>query len=209
MPTEIKNAKIACLDFNLNKFRLQLGIQVLVDDPKNIEKIRQKECDVLKQRITKIIQAGANVILTSMGIDDLASKYMTEAGCIGLRRVNKGDLARIAKLTGATVISTMATPEGEEVFDPSYLGECDEVVEEAVGDNDFVFFKGCKKSTACTIILRGANEYMLDEVERSLHDSICVAKRTLESGKIVAGGGAVDVALSIYLDQYCRNFSGK
>jgi len=44
---------------------------------------------------------------------------------------------------------------------------------------------------------------------RSLHDSICVAKRTLESGKIVAGGGAVDVALSIYLDQYCRGFSGK
>jgi T-complex protein 1 subunit alpha len=36
MPTEIKKAKIACLDFNLNKFRLQLGIQVLVDDPKNI-----------------------------------------------------------------------------------------------------------------------------------------------------------------------------
>jgi len=57
---------------------------------------------------------------------------------------------------------------------------------------------------------------MLDEVERyifynfrSLHDSICVAKRTLESGKIVAGGGAVDIALSIYLDQYCRTFSGK
>lgn len=79
-----------------------------------------------------------------------------------MRRVEKGDLHRIAKLTGATVISTLATPEGEEVFDASYLGECDEVTEEAVGDNDFVFFKGCKKSTACTIILRGANEYMLD-----------------------------------------------
>lgn len=166
MPTNIKNAKIACLDFNLNKFRLQLGIQVLVDDPKNIEKIRQKECDVLKGRVSKILASGANVILTSMGIDDLASKYMVEAGCIGLRRVSKGDISRIAKLTGATVISTMATPEGEEVFDSSYLGECEEVSEEAVGDNDFVFFKGCKKSTACTIILRGANEYMLDEVER-------------------------------------------
>ena len=64
------------------------------------------------------------------------------------------------------MVNTLATPEGEEVFDPSYLGECDEVDEEAVGDNDFIFFKGCKKSTACTIILRGANEYMLDEVER-------------------------------------------
>ena len=44
---------------------------------------------------------------------------------------------------------------------------------------------------------------------RSLHDSICVAKRTLESGKIVAGGGAVDIALSIHLDQYCRTFASK
>jgi T-complex protein 1 subunit alpha len=79
----------------------------------------------LKSRVTKILEAGANVIITKMGIDDLASKYMVEAGCIGLRRVEKGDLHRIAKLTGATVISTMATPEGEEVFDPSYLGHCD------------------------------------------------------------------------------------
>lgn len=36
MPTQIKKAKIACIDFNLNKFRLQMGIQVLVDDPKNL-----------------------------------------------------------------------------------------------------------------------------------------------------------------------------
>lgn len=110
MPTIIKKAKIACLDFNLHKFRLALGIQVLVDDPKNLEKIRQKECDVLKSRINKIIEAGANVILTKMGIDDTASKYMFEAGCLGLRRIDKGDLQRIAKLTGATVVSTMATP---------------------------------------------------------------------------------------------------
>lgn len=64
----------------------------------------------MKSRIKKILDAGANVILTRMGIDDLASKYLVEAGCIGLRRVEKGDLQRIAKLTGATVISTMATP---------------------------------------------------------------------------------------------------
>lgn len=64
-----------------------MGIQVLVDDPKNLEKIRQQECNVLKSRIKKILDAGANVILTRMGIDDLASKYLVEAGCIGLRRV--------------------------------------------------------------------------------------------------------------------------
>jgi T-complex protein 1 subunit alpha len=168
MPTIVENAKIACLDFNLNKFRLQLGIQVLVDDPKKIEQIRIKECEVLRSRIHKMIEAGANVILTRMGIDDTASQYMNQSGVLGLRRVDKADLYRIAKLTGATVITTMATPEGEEVFDAKSLGECSLVSEKAVGDNDFVFFEGCKNSNACTIVLRGANEYMLDEVERYL-----------------------------------------
>ncbi|CAM6000974.1 unnamed protein product [Sphagnum balticum] len=76
-----------------------------------------------------------------MGLDDVAAKYLVEAGAIGIRRVSHGDISRIAKLTGATVVSTMATAEGEEVFEPSYLGECEEVCEEAVGDNDFIFFK--------------------------------------------------------------------
>ena len=66
----------------------------------------------MKVRVKQILDAGANVILTKMGIDDLASKYLVEAGCIGLRRVDKGDLQRIAKLTGATVVSTLATPDG-------------------------------------------------------------------------------------------------
>ncbi len=118
---------------------------------------------------------------------------------MGIRRLSKSHANRIAKLTGATLITSMATPEGEEAFDPENLGECDEVAEEALGDNDFIFFKGCKLANACTIVVRGANEFMCDEIERSIHDSVCVAKRVLESSRLVAGGGAVEVALSIYL----------
>lgn len=83
MPTKIENAKIACLDINLNKFRMAMGVQVLVDDPSNLEKIRRKEMDVLKERLNLIIGAGATVILTTKGIDDLASKYMVEAKVLG------------------------------------------------------------------------------------------------------------------------------
>ena len=52
--------------------------------------------------------------------------------------------------------------------------------------------------------MRGANEYFLDELERSIHDSLCVIKRVLESNAIVAGGGAVEIALSISLDDFAR-----
>jgi len=99
----------------------------------------------LKERVKKIIEAGANVILTTKGIDDVANKYLIEAGVMGIRRVEKADIRKIAKATGGSVVATLATPEGEEVFDKACLGTCTEVYEEAVGDNDFIFFKGMSK----------------------------------------------------------------
>lgn len=89
-----------------------------------------------------------------------------DAGCIGIRRVDKSDIRRIAKASGATVVTTLATSEGEEEFLPESLGDCDEVYEEAVGDNDFIFFKGFKKLNSASIIIRGANDLMCDEIER-------------------------------------------
>lgn len=209
MPMRVKNAKIACLDMNLNKFRMQMGIQILVSDPKNLEKIRQKEMDVLKERCEKIIKSGANVVITTKAIDDLASKYFVEAGVFAMRRVDKNDLRRIAKSTGATIVTTMATAEGEESFDPSWLGEAQEVYEEPVGDWDYCFIEGFKNSAAVTILLRGANDFMTEEVERSVHDSLCVVKRCLESGYVVPGGGCVEAALSIYLEDFAKTLGNK
>jgi T-complex protein 1 subunit alpha len=78
MPIHMEHAKIAFIDFNLNKYRLQMGVQVLVQDPNNIEMIRQREMDVTRERCQKIIEAGANVILCARGIDDFALKYFVE-----------------------------------------------------------------------------------------------------------------------------------
>jgi T-complex protein 1 subunit alpha len=209
MPLKIKNAKIACLDMNLNKFKMQMGIQFVVNDPKNLEKIRQRECDVLKERCEKLIKAGANVVITSKAVDDIAAKYFVEAGVFAMRRVDKSDMRRIAKSTGATLITTMANSEGEEIFDPAWLGQAEHVYEEPVGDWDYCFIEGFSKHAACTILVRGANEMLIDEVERSIHDSLCVVKRCLESGYVVAGGGCVEAALSIYLEDFARSLGNK
>lgn len=62
-----------------------------------------------------------------------------------------------------------------------------------------------KARSASSIILRGANDFMLDEMERSMHDAICVVKRVLESKTVVPGGGAVEAALSIYLENFATS----
>ncbi|KAI4382097.1 hypothetical protein MLD38_008102 [Melastoma candidum] len=200
MPIRVAPAKIACLDFNLQKTKMQMGIQVVVTDPRELEKIRQREADMTKERIEKLLKAGANVILTTKGIDDMALKYFVEAGAIAVRRVRKEDMRHVAKATGATMVSTFADMEGEETFDASLLGFADEVVEERIADDDVVMIKGTKTSSAVSLILRGANDYMLDEMERALHDALSIVKRTLESNTVVAGGGAVEAALSVYLE---------
>ena len=204
MPKKVEKAKIACVDFNLNKFRMQMGVQVLVQDPDNLDKIRQREMDICKERCQKIIDGGANVILCAKGIDDFALKYFVEAGVMAVRRVKKADLRSIAKNTGAKVIVSLADMEGDETFDPETLGTCDIVEERRVGDWEYIFFEGMQETKAATIVIRGANEFFLDEIERSIHDSLCVVKRVLESNSLVAGGGAVEVALSIYLDDFAR-----
>ena len=200
MPTAVKNCKVAVLDMNLNKQRMQQGVQVLVTNPKELEMIRSRESDVTRDRIMMMINAGANVIFTTKGIDDMALKYFVENNCIACRRVSKDDCRRICKATGAKMVTSFADMDSGETFEPACLGECEECTEERVSDDQMIMMKGCKNGRASTLLLRGANDYMLDEMERSFHDVLCVIKRVLESGSVVAGGGAVDAALSVYQD---------
>ena len=209
MPIQMQNAKIAFIDFNLNRYRLQMGVSVLVQDPENLEKIRQREMDVTRERCKKIIDSGANVILCSKGIDDFALKYFVENNCIAIRRVKKGDMRGLAGCTGGKLVVSLADYEGDEKFDSSLLGTCGQVYEKRVGDWDYTFFEGMQATKAQTIILRGANDFFLDEVERSMHDALCVIKRVLESNTVVAGGGAVEVALSIFLDDFARTLGSR
>jgi len=209
MKTRITNAKIACLDINLQKARMQLGIQILVDDPEQLEAIRKRESDITLERIRKILAAGANVVFTTKGIDDLCLKEFVEAGAMAVRRCRKEDLRRIARATGGTLVSSLANLEGEESFEASSLGTADEVVQERISDDELILIKGTKVVNSASIVLRGANDYMLDEMERALHDTLSIIKRTLESGSVVAGGGAVETALSIYLENFATTLGSR
>jgi T-complex protein 1 subunit alpha len=223
MKTRVTNAKIACLDINLQKARMQLGVQIVVENPEELEAIRRRcvkallpdnltiddfhprESEITLERIRKILAAGANVVLTTKGIDDLCLKEFVEAGAIAVRRCRKEDLRRIARATGGTLVSSLANLEGEESFEPTLLGTAEEVTQERISDDELILIKGTKVVNSASIVLRGANDYMLDEMERALHDTLSVIKRTLESGSVVPGGGAVETALSIYLENFATS----
>ncbi|CAH0583249.1 unnamed protein product [Chrysodeixis includens] len=209
MPKKILNAKIACLDFSLQKTKMKLGVQVLVTDPEKLEAIRARELDITKERLQKILATGVNVVLCSGGIDDLCLKYFVESGAMGVRRVKKSDLKRIAKATGAAFLTSLTNMDGEEVFEASMVGEAAEVVQEQICDDQLILIKGPVARTAASIILRGPTDAYCDEMERSTHDALCAVRRVLESGRLVPGGGAVEAALSIYLENFATTLSSR
>lgn len=209
MLKSVKNAKIACLDINLQKTRMAMGVQINIDDPEQLEEIRKREYGIVLERIRMIIASGANVVLTTKGIDDLCLKEFVENKVMAVRRCKKEDLKRIARATGGTLISNLSNMEGEETFESSYLGFADEVAQERYSDDECILIRRPKKHSAASIILRGPNDYTLDEMERSIHDSLCVVKRTLESGTVVPGGGAVECALNIFLENFATTVGSR
>ncbi|WP_457549176.1 TCP-1/cpn60 chaperonin family protein, partial [Archaeoglobus sp.] len=88
-------------------------------------------------------------------------------------------------------------------------GEAELVEERKVGEDKMVFVTGCKNPRAVTILVRGGTEHIVDEVERSLTDAIKVCKATIEDGKVVAGGGAPEIELSLKLKDWAPSLGGR
>jgi T-complex protein 1 subunit eta len=124
--------------------------------------------------------------------------------CAG--RVQEDDLKRTQKACGGAIITTV-----ENLSDKSQqvLGTCEILEEIQIGSERYNCFTGCPKAKTATMILRGGAEQFIDEVERSLHDAIMIVRRAVKNDSIVAGGGAIEMALSRTLRDYSRTVPGK
>lgn len=209
MPKLVKNAKIAMIDFDLRKKPLKFGIQMIISDPKEIENMRKTELARVTEKCDLLLKSGANVVLTTGGIGEIAQQYLVSKGVMGVRRVEKKQLRRIAKLTGGHLFTSFSNLEGDDCIDASALGNAERVEEKRVGDRNVTFIMGCSSTSAQTLLLRGPNYYMLDEIDRSLHDALCCVKRVLESKRVVPGGGAVEAALSVYLEHVAESMASR
>ncbi|KAJ2157564.1 chaperonin-containing T-complex alpha subunit Cct1 [Coemansia sp. RSA 552] len=209
MRRSVKNPRVAVVDFDITKTRMKLGVQIVIDDPESLEAIRKREADISSERVRMLLDAGVTAVFSTRGIDDAYAKMLAEAGAVAVTRVPKEDARRIAKGCGASVLTTLANLDGEESVDPTALGSAELIEQVRLSDDDVVVVRGAAEQRASSVVLRGANEYMLDEMERSFHDSLCAIKRVMESGAVVAGGGATEAALATYLESFATTLGSR
>ncbi|MEM0339715.1 MAG: TCP-1/cpn60 chaperonin family protein, partial [Ignisphaera sp.] len=150
-----------------------------------------------------ISAVGANVVICQKGIDDVAQHYLAKKGIMAVRRVKRSDMEKLEKATGGRIVTSVRDLTEKD------LGQCAVVEERRVGNDKMVFVENCKNPRAVTILLRGANDMLLDEVERSLNDALNTVRNILRDPKIVYGGGAAEVEVAMRLRKWAETVGGR
>ncbi|MCD6525289.1 MAG: TCP-1/cpn60 chaperonin family protein [Thermococcus sp.] len=203
MPKRVENAKIALINEALEVKETETDAEIRITSPEQLQAFLEQEEKMLREMVDKIKEVGANVVFVQKGIDDLAQHYLAKYGILAVRRVKKSDMEKLAKATGAKIVTNVRDLTAED------LGEAELVEQRKVAGENMIFVEGCKNPKAVTILIRGGTEHVVDEVERALEDAVKVVKDIVEDGKIVAAGGAPEIELAIKLDEYAKEVGGK
>ena len=203
MPKQMENAKIALVKYPLEVKDLETDAKISLTDPAQMQAFLENEEQMIKDMVDKVIASGANVLFCQKGIDDLAQHYLTRNGVYAIKRVKKSDMNRLEKATGATVVTNI------DDLKPEDLGEAGLVYEKKIYDEILTFIEDCRDPKAVSVILRGSTKHVAEEIERAVEDAIGVVASTVEDKKVVAGGGAPEIAISKGLKEYADSISGR
>jgi len=203
MPAKITKAKILLLNVPIEFTKTEVTAEFTITRPDQLQSFLNEEERMIKVIVEKIIKTGANVVITQKAIDDIAQHYLAKAGILAVRRVKNSDMDKLARATGAPVVSSIDAISEKE------LGYAGIVEERKVSGEDMIFVEECKNPKAVTIIIRGGTEHVVAELERALEDAIRVVSVVLEDKKCVAGGGAPEIELSLRLREYAATVGGR
>jgi chaperonin GroEL (HSP60 family) len=204
MPRKVENARIMLLEGTLEIKKLSTDAKISITDAKDLASFKQGEEKVLADQVEAIAKAGANVVFCQKGIGQVASHFLAKKGIMAARRVKDEDLKLLALATGAKIVGDVMAVTAKD------LGSAKLVEERKAGkDKHMIFVEGCVNAQAVSVILHGASEVFLDEMERALEDALYVVLDVIRFGKIVPGGGAPEIRVAEKIRQFSSTLSGR
>ncbi|KAK6637133.1 T-complex protein 1 subunit beta [Polyplax serrata] len=190
-PKRIENAKILIANTPMDTDKIKVfGSKIQVDSMAKVAELESAEKEKMKDKIGKILKHNANVFINRQLIYNYPEQLFADAGVMAIEHADFDGIERLALVTGGEIVSTFDQPELVK------LGHCDVIEHIMIGENTLLRFGGVALGEACTIVIRGATEQIIDEAERSLHDALCVLAATVKEPQIVYGGGASEVLMA-------------
>ncbi len=203
MPRNISEAKVALLDLALEVREPESDAKIEINTPDQLQAFIDTEEKQLKEMVAFVKKAGANVVFTQKGIDDLAQHYLAKEGIIAVRRVKKSDMDALARATGASITTSIKELSSKD------LGFAGKVLEKKIAGDNMVFVESCKNPKSVSMLIRGGTQHVVDEAERALVDAIGSVSSALEDGKMLVGAGSCEIEVALKLRDYAKTVGGR
>lgn len=208
-PTRIENAKIALIQFPLSAPKTDLESNIVVHDYTAMDRLLKEEKKYIIDLVKKIIASGANVLLLQKSIlreaiSDLCLHYLAKKNVMVIKDIDRNEIDFISRTIKAVPVAHIDQLSKEK------LGHADLVQEvSAGGSSKIVKVTGCpNQGQTVSVLLRGSNQLVLDEADRSLHDALCVVRALVKKRSTVPGGACVEMEVSYQLQKYAREIFG-
>lgn len=203
MRRRIEKPRILLLDCGLEYTKGESQTNIEVTNEADFSRLLEIEEEYIKNACEHIIAVKPDVVITEKGVSDLAQHFLVKHNITCIRRVRKSDNNRIARAVGASIVNRF-----DEVKEEDVGTECGLFEIKKVGDEYFTFMTECENPKACTILLRGPSQDFLKEVERNLQDAMNVVRNVIVNPRLVPGGGACEIALSVALTEKAHAVEG-
>mmetsp|Transcript_15244 Transcript_15244/g.17751 ORF Transcript_15244/g.17751 Transcript_15244/m.17751 type:complete len:557 (+) Transcript_15244:148-1818(+) len=194
MRRRIEKPRILLLDCPLEYKKGESQTNVEITNTEDWNTMLRMEEEYVENMCMEIIAFQPDIVITEKGVSDLAQHYLAKANITAFRRLRKTDNNRVARATGATIVSRT-----DEIQESDIGTACGLFEMKKVNDEWFCFLDECENPKACTIVLRGGSKDVLNEIERNLHDAMEVVRNVVYDPKLLPGGGATEMAVSMGL----------
>ena len=199
----VVNPNIALIDAPMETEKTANKAKLQISAVSDIENFLKQEDAALFEMADYIIRAGANAVFCSKGMDDKVAAYLQSRGIYATRRVKNDDMQHLADATGGRPVRNIKELTEKE------LGHAGLLEQDRDGDQGKTYLRDCKGAKSVSIVLRGGTEHVVDNLERAIDDALRVVKCVVEDGKVVAGGGASEMAVALSLRSYASSTGGR
>lgn len=203
-PRELINAKILVANTPMDTDKIKIfGGKVKVDGIAQLAEVEAAEKEKMKSKCMKIINHGINCFINRQLIYNYPEEIFAQHGVMAIEHADFEGVERLAKALGSDVLSTF--DETDKVA-YGFAAKIDEIM---IGESSVLRFSGLRHGEACTIVLRGTSQHLLDEAERSMHDALCVVSQMVRESRTVLGAGCSEMRMACAIEEQAKLTAGK
>ncbi len=203
MPDRVTDAKIALITRPIEFSKMELDAEIKISTPGELAHYLDQEEQIVRDIVDRIGAVGANVVLCQLGIDDIAQHFLAKAGILAIERVEKKDIEKVARATGANLITSV------DDFEASDIGSAGLVELRGHGEDKMLYIKECSNPRAVSILIRGGTEHVVDSTELALEDALRAVGVAIEDEKLVSGAGSPEIELALRLNEHASTLKGR